>query len=247
MNNPYGYRPATSTTAGNDNNELVKANMPLVRLVVERMRAQVPAFVTKDDMTSAAMMGLMDAATRFDPSRGIMFKTFAERRIRGSIYDEMRKMDWFSRSLREKQGRIGKTIGAMEHRLGRTPDEQEVATELNMNIDDYRHMLNQVCHLGCVSLNETLDEWDDGRNFMDLLTDDSPNVHQLIEESEVAQELASQLEKLTEKERLVISLYYYEELTQKEIAEILDLTEGRISQLHSQALVKLKVKISRLR
>lgn len=219
--------------------------MPLVRLVVERMRAQVPAFVTRDDMTSAAMMGLVDAASRFDPSRGIMFKTFAERRIRGAIYDEMRKMDWFSRSLREKQSRIGKTIAAMEQRLGRTPEEQEVARELGMSIDDYRHMLNQVCHLGCVSLNETLDESDDGRNFMDMLTDDSPSVHQRIEESEVAQQLAAHLEKLTEKERLVISLYYYEELSQKEIAEVLELTEGRISQLHSQALVKLKVKISR--
>jgi RNA polymerase sigma factor for flagellar operon FliA len=245
MINPYGYSPKNNT--GVDNNELVKANMPLVRLVVERMRAQVPSFVTKDDMTSAAMMGLMDASTRFDPARGILFKTFAERRIRGAIYDEMRKMDWFSRSLREKQGRIGKAIAAMEHRLGRTPDEQEVASELGMTLDDYRYMLNQVCHLGCVSLNETLDEWDDGRSFMELLTDDKPNVHQRIEESEVAQELAAQLETLTEKERLVISLYYYEELSQKEIAEVLELTEGRISQLHSQALVKLKVKISSLR
>lgn len=243
MNAPYGYRP----TVGQDKNELVKAHMPLVRLVVERMRAQVPSFVTKDDMTSAAMMGLMDAATRFDPARGILFKTFAERRIRGAIYDEIRKMDWFSRSLREKQSRIGKTISAMEHRLGRTPEEEEVAAELGMSLDDYRHMLNQVCHLGCVSLNETLDERDDGRSFLDLLADDSPSVHQQIEQSEIAVDLAAQLEKLSEKERLVISLYYYEELTQKEIAEVLELTEGRISQLHSQALVKLKVKLSRPR
>ncbi|MCD6526705.1 MAG: FliA/WhiG family RNA polymerase sigma factor [Desulfuromonas sp.] len=241
MNAPYGYQP----TVGQDKNELVKAHMPLVRLVVERMRAQVPGFVTKDDMTSAAMMGLMDAAGRFDASRGIMFKTFAERRIRGAIYDEIRKMDWFSRSLREKQGRIGKTISAMEHRLGRTPDEDEVAAELNLSIDDYRHMLNQVCHLGCVSLNETLDERDDGRCFIDMLADDSPTVQQQMEQSEIAVDLAAQLEKLSEKERLVVSLYYYEELTQKEIAEVLDLTEGRISQLHSQALVKLKVKLSR--
>lgn len=243
MNAPYGYQP----TAGQDKNELVKAHMPLVRLVVERMRAQVPGFVTKDDMTSAAMMGLMDAAGRFDASRGIMFKTFAERRIRGAIYDEIRKMDWFSRSLREKQGRIGKTISAMEHRLGRSPEEAEVAAELSMSLDDYRHMLNQVCHLGCVSLNETLDERDDGRCFIDMLTDDSPTVQQQMEQSEIAVDLAAQLEKLSEKERLVVSLYYYEELTQKEIAEVLDLTEGRISQLHSQALVKLKVKLSRPR
>ncbi|WP_321533230.1 FliA/WhiG family RNA polymerase sigma factor [uncultured Desulfuromonas sp.] len=243
MSSPYGYGPSS----GQDKNELVKSHMPLVHLVVDRMRAQVPGFVTKDDMTSAAMMGLMDAATRFDPSRGIMFKTFAERRIRGAIYDEIRKMDWFSRSLREKQGRIGKTITQMEHRLGRTPEEEEVAAAMEMTLDEYRHMLGQVCHLGCVSLNETLDDRDDGRNFLDLLTDDSPSVQQRIEESELASELAGQLEKLSEKERLVISLYYYEELTQKEIAEVLDLTEGRISQLHSQALVKLKVKLSRPR
>ena len=243
MSSPYGYGPSS----GQDKNELVKAHMPLVHLVVDRMRAQVPGFVTRDDMVSAAMMGLMDAATRFDPSRGIMFKTFAERRIRGAIYDEIRKMDWFSRSLREKQGRIGKTITAMEHRLGRTPEEDEVAEAMDMTLEEYRHMLGQVCHLGCVSLNETLDEREDGRNFLDLLADDSPSVQQRIEESELAAELAGQLEKLSEKERLVISLYYYEELTQKEIADILDLTEGRISQLHSQALVKLKVKLSRPR
>ena len=243
MSTTYSYQPPV----GHDKKELVKANMPLVRMVVERMRAQVPSFVTKDDMTSAAMMGLMDAATRYDSTRGVMFKTFAERRMRGAIYDEMRKMDWFSRSLREKQSRIGKAIHLIEQRLGRVPDESEVAAEMGMTIDDYRHMLNQVCHLGCVSLNETLDSWDDGNSFMDMLTDDSPSVHQRIEESEVAQEVAAQLEKLTEKERLVISLYYYEELTQKEIAEVLDLTEGRISQLHSQALVKLKVKLSRSR
>ncbi len=241
MDTTYSYKPAV----GHDKKELVKANMPLVRIVVERMRAQVPSFVTKDDMTSAAMMGLMDAATRFDPSRGIMFKTFAERRMRGAIYDEMRKMDWFSRSLREKQGRISKTIHTVEQRLGREASEEEIAAELGMSLDDYRHMLNQVCHLGCVSLNETLDSTEDGSNFLDMLADDSPSVQQQIEHSELAQTIAAQLEKLTEKERLVISLYYYEELTQKEIAEVLGLTEGRISQLHSQALVKLKVKLSR--
>ncbi|MBN2644242.1 MAG: FliA/WhiG family RNA polymerase sigma factor [Desulfuromonadaceae bacterium] len=241
MNNPYGVNPSSH----NDKNELVKANMPLVRLVVERMKPQVPGFVSRDDMISAAMVGLMDAASRFDPSRGVLFKTFAERRIRGAIYDEIRKMDWFSRSLREKQGRIGKTISDLEQRLGRAPEEDEVAAELDVSLDDYQHLLGQVCHLGCVSLHEALDDRDDGRNFLDLLQDDSPSVDERIEEHELAQELARQLEKLTEKERMVISLYYYEELSQKEIAEVMQLTEGRISQLHSQALVKLKVKLQR--
>jgi len=241
MPSPYGFYSNTSSPVI----ELAREHMPLVRLVVERMKSQVPGFVNRDDMMSAAMEGLMDAASRFEPERGIMFKTFAERRIRGAIYDEIRKMDWFSRSLRGKQGRISKAIERLEHRLGRSPEEEEIAAELELSVDGYREMLSQVGHLGCVSLNEVLDEQDDTRNFMDLLKDDSPDAQECLESSDLAQQLARHLEMLSEKERLVISLYYYEELTQKEIAEVLELTEGRISQLHSQALVKLKVKLGR--
>ncbi|MFN2257965.1 MAG: FliA/WhiG family RNA polymerase sigma factor [Desulfuromonadaceae bacterium] len=239
MSSPYGFYTNTSSPTI----DLAREHMPLVRLVVERMKNQVPGFVNRDDMMSAAMEGLMDAASRFEPERGIMFKTFAERRIRGAIYDEIRKMDWFSRSLRGKQGRISKAIERLEHRLGRSPEEEEIAAELELSVDEYRQMLSQVGHLGCVSLNEVLDEQDDTRNFMDLLKDDAPTALDSLEDHALAQQLARHLEALSEKERLVVSLYYYEELTQKEIAEVLDLTEGRISQLHSQALVKLKVKL----
>ncbi|MCK9172823.1 MAG: FliA/WhiG family RNA polymerase sigma factor [Desulfuromonas thiophila] len=240
MNRPYGYPPAVD-----ERDALIQTNMPLVQLVVERLRAQVPGFVSRDDMVSAAMVGLLDAASRFDPTRGILFKTFAERRIRGAIFDEIRKMDWFSRSLREKHSRIGRAICNLEQRLARSPEDAEVAAELDMSLTEYHDLLTQVCHLGCVSLHETLDEQDEGRAFLDLLTDDSPSVEQRLEESQLADELASLLRTLTEKERLVISLYYYEELSQKEIAEVLQLTEGRISQLHSQALIKLKGKLTR--
>ncbi|MFO7831293.1 MAG: FliA/WhiG family RNA polymerase sigma factor [Desulfuromonadaceae bacterium] len=239
MSSPYGFYANT----GSPTIDLAREHMPLVRLVVERMKSQVPGFVNRDDMMSAAMEGLMDAASRFDPERGVMFKTFAERRIRGAIYDEIRKMDWFSRSLRGKQGRISKAIERLEHRFGRSPEEEEVAAELELSVDEYRELLTQVGHLGCVSLNEVLDEQDETRNFMDLLKDDAPSAQESLESSDLAQQLARHLEALSEKERLVVSLYYYEELTQKEIAEVLDLTEGRISQLHSQALVKLKVKL----
>lgn len=241
MTSPYGFY----ANIGSPTVDLAREHMPLARLVVERMKSQVPGFVTRDDMMSAAMEGLMDAASRFDPERGIMFKTFAERRIRGAIYDEIRKMDWFSRSLRGKQGRISKAIERLEHRLGRSPEEEEVATELELSVDEYREMLTQVGHLGCVSLNEVLDEQDETRNFMDLLKDEAPTAQESLEDHALAQQLARHLEALSEKERLVVSLYYYEELTQKEISEVLDLTEGRISQLHSQALVKLKVKLAR--
>jgi RNA polymerase sigma factor for flagellar operon FliA len=241
MSSPYGYYSDT----GSPTVELAREHMPLVRLVVERMKSQVPGFVNRDDMMSAAMEGLMDAASRFEPERGIMFKTFAERRIRGAIYDEIRRMDWFSRSLRGKQGRISKAIERLEHRLGRSPEEEEIAAELELSVEEYRDLLTQVGHLGCVSLNEVLDEQDETRNFMDLLKDDAPSAQERLEDSALAQQLARHLEALSEKERLVVSLYYYEELTQKEIAEVLDLTEGRISQLHSQALIKLKTRLGR--
>ncbi len=241
MSSPYGFYSNTSSPTI----DLAREHVPLVRMVVERMKSQVPGFVTRDDMMSAAMEGLMDAASRFEPERGIMFKTFAERRIRGAIYDEVRKMDWFSRSLRGKQGRISKAIRLLEHRLGRPPEEEEIAAELELSVDEYRTMLTQVGHLGCVSLNEVLDQQEETRSFMDLLQDDSPSAQECLEDHDLTLQIARHLETLSENERLVVSLYYYEELTQKEIAEVLDLTEGRISQLHSQALVKLKVKLER--
>ncbi|MFA5701479.1 MAG: FliA/WhiG family RNA polymerase sigma factor [Desulfuromonas sp.] len=241
MSSTYGSYSNTASPAVN----LAREHMPLARMVVERMKMQVPGFVTRDDMMSAAMEGLMDAASRFDPERGVMFKTFAERRIRGAIYDEVRKMDWFSRSLRGKQSRISKAVEQLEQRLGCSPEEEEVAVELELSLDEYRQLLSQVGHLGCVSLNEVLDAQDETRNFMDLLKDDAPSAQESLEHHALAQQLARHLETLTEKERLVVSLYYYEELTQKEIAEVLELTEGRISQLHSQALLKLKGKLAR--
>lgn len=238
--NPTPYGPDRK----DDKSELIKSHLPLVEMLVERMVTQVPAFITKDDMTSAAMMGLVDAVNRFDRSKGIMFKTFAEHRMRGAIYDEVRKMDWFSRSLREKHSRLGKTINSLENQLGRSPEEEEVAAALGLDLEEYYHLLTEVSHLGCVSLHETLDSSGSGLSFLDNLADKNGSAPlERYEALELTKELADHLAKLSEKERLVISLYYYEELTQKEIAEVLEVSEGRVSQLHSQALVKLKVKI----
>jgi RNA polymerase sigma factor for flagellar operon FliA len=228
-----------------DKSKIIRDHLYLVDILVGRMVTQVPSFMNKDDMKSAGMLGLLDAANKFDPSKNILFKTFAEYRIRGAILDEMRKLDWFSRSLREKQNRIGKTIVGLELKLGRDPEEHEVAKAMNISLDDYRTMLTEVSHLGCVSLNETLDDSQEGSTFLDSLADERSNISPgaRIEEQQLTQKVADVLSQLSEKERLVISLYYYEELTQKEIAEILELSEGRVSQLHSQALIKLKTKL----
>ncbi len=228
-----------------DRTTLIKEHLPLVDIITGRMVTQVPSFMNRDDMRSAGMMGLIDAANKFRPEKKILFKTFAEYRIRGAILDEMRKLDWFSRSLREKQTSVNRCMTELERELGRYPDEQEVADRMELSLEEYQKLLGQVSHLGCVSLNETLDHTDTGRSFQDALVDTRKGSSpvNILEQHELTQVVAGILEQLSEKERLVISLYYYEELTQKEIAEILDVSEGRISQLHSQALIKLKTKV----
>ena len=159
------------TPLSDDKSQLIRDNLYLVDIIVGRMITQVPSFMDKDDMKSAGMVGLLDASNKFDPSKNILFKTFAEYRIRGAILDEMRKLDWFSRSLRDKQNRIGKTLSMLELKLGRDPEDHEVAEEMELSLDDYRTMLGQVGHLGCVSLNETLDHSQEGRSFLDTLAD----------------------------------------------------------------------------
>lgn len=237
---------AYGSTVTDDRDRLIQEHLPLVKFVVERMLTQVPAYLNRDEITSSAMHGLVDAASRFDPRRGILFKTFAEQRMRGSILDEARRMDWFSRGLRDKHRRITEAIDSLGKTLGRMPEEAEIARAMDLSLEAYRRMLTEVNHLGCVSLQETLDGNEDGQTFLDCLTDSSAlDPEEELEKSQMVQVMAGHLEKLSEKERQVISLYYYEEMSQKEIAEILGLTEGRISQLHSQALIKLKSNLSR--
>lgn len=227
--------------------KMIENHLSLVDFLVDRMMTQVPSFVSRDDIRSAALMGLMDAANRFDPRRGVLFKTFAERRIRGSVFDEVRRMDWFSRSLREKQSRLAKTTEELGKKLGRAPDDEELAVALELSLDEFHELQFQVSQLGYVSLNENLDENEEnGKSFIDNIEDTSQeSVQERMEANELTHELAGYLEQLSEKERLVIALLYYEELSQKEISEVLELSEGRISQLHSQALSKLRTRMKR--
>ena len=190
----------------NDRTKLIQEHLYLVDILVGRMVTQVPSFMNRDDMKSAGMMGLLDAANKYDPSQNTMFKTFAEHRIRGSILDEMRKLDWFSRSLRDKHNRISRTIADLEFKLGRDPEEQEIAKAMDLTLEQYQILLGEVSHLGCVSLNETLDHSDEGRSFLDSLVDTSNETipsHRL-ESAELTKVIADALGQLSEKERLVI-------------------------------------------
>jgi len=234
------YQP----TAYDQRDELIKAHLDYVDFIVHRMRPQIPGNISLDDLKSAAMYGLMDAASRFDPEKGVLFKTFAETRIRGAVLDELRKMDWFSRSMRDKHNRVFREIKRLEQELGRDPTEDEIADSLDMELDAYQQILNEIGHLGVISLNEVLDEAAGGETFLDQLNDiNGQNPEESIETQELVRDLAGALDRLSEKERLVVTLFYYEEFTQKEIAGVLELSEGRISQLHSQALLKLRAKM----
>lgn len=231
-----------------ERDRLIQAHLPLVDFLVERMACKVPVYMTRDDIQSAAMLGLLDAANRFKPTLGVLFKTFAEKRIRGAILDEARRMGWFSRSLRAKQAGIAEAFAQLEHRLGLSPDEAEVAEALDLDQDQYRHLLSQVSHLGLISLQETLDPSGEGITLIETLEDSSlPDPEQAMLKKELARELTQLLGMLNEKEQQVISLFYYEEMSQQEIAEVLELSKGRISQLHSQALIRLKGKLARRR
>ncbi len=230
-----------NATAYDQRDELIREHLGFVEFVVYRMRPQIPAYVSIEELKSAAMHGLMEAASRFDPGKGVLFKTFAETRIRGAVRDELRKMDWFSRSMREKHNRVLREIKQLEQKIGRLPAEEEIAEAMDMSLEKYQQMLNEIGHLGIVSLHEVLDEASGGDTFMDQLKDPGgQSPEDAVSRQEQVRELAGALDCLSEKERLVVTLFYYEEFTQKEIAGVLELSEGRISQLHSQALIKLK-------
>jgi RNA polymerase sigma factor for flagellar operon FliA len=242
MNQSYAYQQGPLPSM--DRDQLIKMHLGLVDFLVERMALHVPQYMTRDDISSAATHGLLDAARRFDPAKGVLFKTFAEQRIRGAIIDEARKMDSFSRTMREKQARIEAALSGFVRRMGRDPDENEMAAVLGCSLEQYRQQLQEVSHLGLISLNKRTDPEGPERELQDTIEDKSmKSPLEQLEAKSLAREIAGHLKTLSEKERQVISLFYYEELSQKEIAQVLGLTEGRISQLHSQALLKLRVKL----
>jgi RNA polymerase sigma factor FliA len=228
--------------------ELVVSHLPLVKFIVDRIAASLPPHLDRDDLRSAAVIGLISAAERFDPTRGVQFKTFAEQRIRGTIMDELRAQDWLTRSLRDKFKKLEREFSQLEQRLGRNPSSDEVALAMGLELKDYFRLLEEIHLLSFVSLDDAWHD-EDGAPFglLDVLEDkgtESPQ-SQLIARQTV-ERLAEAIDSLPEKERIVITLYYYEELNLKEIGAVLDLTESRISQLHSQAVIRLRGKMKRV-
>ena len=226
--------------------ELVFEHLPLIKYLAGRMANRLPASLDQEDLIMAGIIGLMEAAQRFDPSRKIQFKTFAEFRIRGAMLDELRNLDLVPRSVREKAAKLERVMSDLEKRLGRPPEDEEVAKELKLSLEDYYRLLEEVKGITFVDIEvlkrkvEDLQEDD----LVELLSDAGENdPFERLGLIELAEALARAISELPEKERLVITLYYYEGLTMKEIGKVLGYTESRISQLHSKALLRLRGKL----
>ena len=216
--------------------------LPLVKYVAGKMMFSLPSSVDYNDLLSAGIMGLIGALERFNPDQGVKFETFVLPRIKGAILDELRTLDWAPRSLRSKARMVEKVSERLEKELSRPATNQEIADRLNMDVNEYAGVLRDVTKASLLSLDGSKGEESDNINSMyDLIENtQAENPHQSIEHEEMKKLLVEAIEDLNEHEKVVMALYYYEELTLKEIGQVLNITESRVSQIHSKAIEKLK-------
>ena len=211
------------------------------------MSSGLPAHVEEADLISYGLLGLINAIERFDLEREIKFETYAITRIKGAIIDELRALDWVPRSVRARAREIEKVHAKLEHQYHRTPTDEEMARELKISTDEFQETLVKISNSTVVALDElwaVSDSSGDAVSLLDTLQDpDAPDPQQMLAQSEVKDRLADAIAALPEREKLVIALYYYENLTLREIGEVLGVTESRISQLHTKAVLRLKSRL----
>ena len=220
--------------------------LSLVKYIAGRLAIGLPRSVEIDDLINAGVVGLIEAYSNFNVEKGVKFETYASLRIRGSILDELRGMDWVPRSTRARSREIERAISRLEGELGRSPSETELAAGLGVELKDYYTMIDDVSSTSLLSLDDMTHGDDDDKQvpLVDTLKSPDPNTALTrLEAEEMRNLLADSLGQLTEQERLVVALYYYEELTLKEIGLVLELSESRVSQLHTKAVLSLRVKL----
>jgi len=224
-------------------NQLLEYYRPIVKYTAERLHAKLPDKVEVDDLISAGIFGLMDAIDAFDPARGVKFETYCSPRIRGSILDELRNMDWVPRLVRARAHQLSKAAQSLEIHLGRKPTEKETAEELDMDIEEFNRLQKDANAVSVVSLDTKYNENEGEKDMREIdIIKDERSLDPLIETQK--RDLKNLLTKgLTRAERLIIILYYYEEMTMKEIGLTLDLSESRVSQMHSSIIARLKAQM----
>ncbi|HEX2055260.1 MAG TPA: FliA/WhiG family RNA polymerase sigma factor [Nitrospiraceae bacterium] len=227
-----------------DRERIIQEFTHVIRSMAHRLAFRLPAYLDAEDLVSVGIIGLMDAMDKYDPTREAKFKTYAEFRIRGAMLDEIRSMDWIPRSVHERIALLQKTYTDLLNRHGRPPTEEEVAAELKMSLQELDEFLSRARGAIVVSLEDLGVQDQDGYQTLGLLTDSSqPDPLASLVNGRERQVLCQAIQELPEKERLVLTLYYFEELTMKEIGQILKVTESRVCQIHSKAILHLKARL----
>ncbi len=211
----------------------------LVKLVAGRLSVYLNQYVDLDDLVGYGIFGLIDAIEKFDPSKNVKFETYASLRIRGAIFDAIRKLDWVPRTLRKKQKDIDKAYLELEAQIGHQPSEQEMADYLNITIEEYNELQKEVNISSLISIDEYMSQFEVVKDPM------APVPENCIEENEIKEALSRFIDSLSEREKKVIVLYYYEELTLKEISRVLEVSESRVSQLHTKAVSRLRANMQK--
>jgi RNA polymerase sigma factor for flagellar operon FliA len=228
----------------------IKQYAPLVKYVAGKVAVGMPHNVEFDDLVGFGVFGLLDAIDKFDPDKNVKFKTYAVTRIRGAIFDELRSIDWVPRSVRQKTREVEEAIGSLEAQLGRTATDQEIASSMGMNEDEFLKTMMKISGTSVLSLN---DVWFSGDENDKVSIGDSieapvslnPDV--IVEKDEMRRVIVEAINDLPDKEKKILVLYYYEDLTLKEIGQVLEVTESRVSQLHTKAILRLRSKLTNIR
>lgn len=228
----------------------VKKYAPLVKYVAGKVAIGMPSNTDFDDLVSDGVLGLLDAIEKYEPDRNIKFKTYAMTRVKGAIFDGLRERDWIPRSVRQKAKQVENLIIELEIKYGRPASDEELANALDIPIEDFNKLMLNISGTAVISLNEIWHVGSDDDEVSMIETLESPvslNPDVLVEKNEVKNVIAKVIQSLPEKEKEVIILYYYEDLTLKEIGEVLDVTESRVSQLHTKAIMRIKAKLKQIR
>jgi RNA polymerase sigma factor for flagellar operon FliA len=227
----------------------VEQYSPLIRFLADRLASRLPDHIVRDDLVSAGVLGLIDAIDRFQPDRGIMFKTYAEFRIKGAMLDELRSLDWVPRTIRRKAGELERLWRRLEGELGRPPTDEESAEAMDVSLAAYLKLLDEVSSINMLDIEAFRTETATGREAVDLheILADEANIDALtvLGQEEARRVLVEAIDALPEKERLVVTLYYHEELTMREIGQVMGYTESRISQLHTKSVIRLRGRLAK--
>ena len=227
-----------------DRSALIKQYQPLVRKLAHYMMAKLPPSVEVDDLIQVGLIGLADALSRYEASQGVQFETFATQRIRGAMLDELRGNDWMSRGSRKSQKDIESTMRRLEHQLGRSPIESEIAAEMGLTLTDYQSLLSKVRGTQLVYLEDMARNNEDDANFLDRhVADSDADPLNMLRDQRLRESLVAAIKALPEREQYIMSMYYEQDMNLKEIAAVLDVTESRICQLHSQSIARLRAKM----